>query len=118
MGDISTRQAKEKKWQETRKWLEQIDPVMPMDAGILEAVTALNVLGIKTAGSCEGYDGRSVPYEQRIILIPRDYISALHIQGACLQDLMLEDERARRLAEYQQEVQTFAAFLKEQFFAS
>ena len=45
------------RWQEVADYVAQLkDPVgNPMDPGIIEAVVALNLLGVTTTGSCEGH---------------------------------------------------------------
>jgi hypothetical protein len=45
------------RWQEVADYITQVtDPVgNPMDQGIIEAVVALNLLGVTTTGSCEGH---------------------------------------------------------------
>lgn len=45
----------EKVWQEKRDEIAQINEAGPMDSGIIDAVTAIQILGIPTIASCEGH---------------------------------------------------------------
>ena len=53
----SREDGKIKKWEEIKKYVEQItdDNGMPIEKGILETVIALKASGIETAQSCEGH---------------------------------------------------------------
>jgi hypothetical protein len=59
------------------------------------------------------YASRSVPAEVRLLLQSSEWsgIMSLESQGAAYQDCIEEDERARCLVLYQQEMQAFATFL-------
>ncbi len=64
------------------------------------------------------YENRIVPFDRRLILsFFGDGLCMVLSQGAELQDTRSFDERRQKLAEYQQEMKDFTAFLKEQFFA-
>jgi hypothetical protein len=63
------------------------------------------------------YAQRIVPFDRRLILsIFGEGWCMVMSQGAELQDTRSFDERRQKLAEYQQEMQDFTAYLKEQFF--
>jgi len=64
---------KQKLWDKEAKWVEKIADGLgkPIEKGIKEAVIALNLLGFKTACSCEGHIERARPYPWVIIDVPR-----------------------------------------------
>ena len=151
---------KEQRWREvTAKVLQITDKLgQKVDEGIVEAVVALNALGIATFMSCEGhldhgiaapwadfdtkegetsktrtadqqlmmflelfYQDRYVPYDCYLTLNIRGHGKGkgrLQSQGAVFQAILPEDLRQQRLRAYQEEMQTFTAFLKEQYFSS
>ncbi len=55
---ISPLSEKQKIWEEKRKEIEEVTDSndTPIEAGIIETIVALNVLGINTYQSCEGHD--------------------------------------------------------------
>lgn len=57
MSEPAQQDQKQQQWQETVKQFSRtIDKLgRPVDVGILEAVAALNLLGIRTTASCEGH---------------------------------------------------------------
>ena len=183
------------RWQEVADYFAQVtDPVgNPMDQGIIEAVVALNLLGVTTTGSCEGhldhglaapwidfhtpgtwatrrkvneitarlhhaeeqhapqktlddltreyfqlaaeaerdsfsgpwvveqaliafYHNRHVPHDQQIFIHSDSFgISRLQSHGIDYQALQTPEQRAIKLAAYQQEMQNFATFLKTDY---
>lgn len=115
-----------------------------LDTGIEGIVLALNAGGVRTTQSCEGHLGHGLPYpwvrvvEADCVALerfleafyqkePAPYDRMLQIEhlltdeymlrphGGVLQKIREHGERARKLAEYQYEMQDFAAFLKRRF---
>ena len=68
----------------------------------------------------EFYENRRVPYDHRLIIRPlgTDGKSRLESQGADCQEVADLEEKAQKLAEYQEEMRDFTAFLKQIFFYS
>jgi len=64
------------------------------------------------------YNQRSTSYEQRLILNQSEWGGTLRLesQGADCQDVLVEEERRQNLAAYQQEMQQFMLFLKDEYF--
>ena len=60
------------------------------------------------------YKNRDVPYDRRLIIDSRGRLTA---QGGIIQWGEDEETRARKLAEYQEEMAAFTEFLKQKFFA-
>ena len=64
------------------------------------------------------YDQRSIPYDVRLIIQAQGMgRSRIESQGADLQDTAPLDDRQQKLQEYQEEMQSFTAFLKEVWFS-
>lgn len=65
------------------------------------------------------YARRLVSYDRRLIINPAEWtgVSRLESQGSDLQCIADPDEKARKLAEYQDEMRAFTEFLKERYFA-
>ena len=64
------------------------------------------------------YDQRSIPYDVRLIIQAQGMgRSRIESQGADLQDTAPLDNRQQKLQEYQEEMQSFTAFLKEVWFS-
>ena len=62
------------------------------------------------------YEPRHVPFDVRLVIQARGYgESRLESQGADFQETALPEMRESKLAEYQQEMQAFTAFLKERY---
>ncbi len=75
----------------------------------------LRLLGLLAAF----YEQRRVPLERQLIIQSRsDGKSRLESQGADMQEVLLPTERQQKLLTYQQEMQDFTAFLKQQYFAN
>ncbi len=146
---------KDQVWQETAmRMAGTTDRLgMPIDAGIMSLVVALNAMGVNTTFSCEGHldEGSAFPwvrvgaiendpalhervqrklmalldafYRQHPMVYDRHLIMERILRGQCLlrpqgadfQESRDLSERARKLAEYQYEMQDFAAFLKRRF---
>ncbi len=63
------------------------------------------------------YEHRQVPYDVRLVVQSKSAgRTRLESQGASLQEIASPERRAQKLAEYQNEMHAFTAFLKELFF--
>jgi hypothetical protein len=119
-----------------------------IDIGIMGVVLYLNLHGVSTTASCEGHLDHGHPYpwvwvpeadmdalnallsafypmhtpaDDRILVMECDLVEdevILRPLGADKQDSRADDERTRKLAEYQREMQCFAEFLRDKFFES
>lgn len=141
MLDLDRRQP----WQKTFDRIRGINRSFRLDPRIETIVLALNDCGVRTTQSCEGHLERALPYPwvrieeadcaslQRFLeafyrqhhadyghmlmiehLLDDEYMLRSH--GAISQENRSNAERASKLAEYQQEMLSFAVFLKERFF--
>jgi len=62
------------------------------------------------------YEQRRIPFERQLIIQSRsDGKSRLESQGADMQEVLEPSARQQKLADYQQEMQDFTAFLKQRY---
>lgn len=127
-------------WYETVERFSRVTDKLgkKIDTGILETVTALNMLGVCTKQSCEGHLEWGLPYpwidiqpeiEQKFLLhrlLLQFYTDRtmsfdstlifhgyrLRSVGAAFAELLSEAERMQKLVIYQAEMRAFTIFLK------
>jgi hypothetical protein len=63
----------------------------------------------------EFYSDRTVPFEQRLIVIFHSISARVMSQGVELQDLYPQDVQKKRLESFRREMDAFAAFLKNRY---
>lgn len=105
--------------EELRKNGAQAERVVDADRRVHEARRAgkaihLRVLETVLALLEEFYSGRQVPVDRRLVLmmVGNGGAARLQSQGAELQEVAAAEHRARKLGEYQREMNEFTTFLK------
>jgi len=83
---------------------------------VLHLAQRQKLIGLLTAF----YQNRHVPFDRLLVVHPRDTTgrSRLESQGADFQNVVPLEQRQRKLAEYQEEMQAFTVFMKEVYFES
>jgi len=129
-------------WEETAKQYRRVVDKLgkKIDEGIFDTVVALNMAGVTTRASCEGHLDWGVPHpwidieadvavKYRLHLLLSQFYTdrrdapdfdctlcfhgyRLRPQGAPYAELLSQDELAKRLALYREEMAAFTTFLK------